>query len=233
VEARVASMKAPTPSNACSNFEPVHPQFFAKKCKTCGEDISAHGASTEETTITSPQPKSRRGSKIQAWEKKEDTPSEEPKEKPAVQTGKLKMLDMWKDKSTSTPEEATSPPKKDDEGDVGLRTLRAGGGGAGSLKAQWEAQASSGTSSSETQAEKPKPTGKFVVNTPLCSICQKACYPQEAVTYDKQLYHKSCFRCLNCKNEVSISAVAMIQGKLYCKTCFQRLFKTRGKYDDL
>jgi len=220
-------MKEPAKSTACSNFEPVHPQFFAKKCKTCGEDISAHGTSTTEDVTSTPQPKSR----PLAWEKLE-TPVEEPKEKPAVQTGKLKMLGVWQDKSTTAPEDTT--PKKDDDGDSGLKALRSGGGGHGSLKAQWE-QASSGTSTETT--EKPKPsgggTGKFVVNTPKCSICDKACYPQEALTYDKQLYHKSCFRCLNCKNEVSISAVAMIQGKLYCKTCFQRLFKTRGKYDDL
>jgi len=223
-------MKEPAKSTACSNFEPVHPQFFAKKCKTCGEDISAHGASTTEE-VTSPQPKSRRGSKIQTWEKQSETPVEEPKEKPAVQTGKLKMLGVWQ---SSAPED-TTPQKKEDEGDSGLKALRSGAGGHGSLKAQWEAQASTGVTTETT--EKPKPsgggTGKFVVNTPKCSICDKACYPQEAVTYDKQLYHKSCFKCLNCKNEVSISAVAMIQGKLYCKTCFQRLFKTRGKYDDL
>jgi len=230
-------MKEPAKSTACSNFEPVHPQFFAKKCKTCGEDISAHGASTTTEEVTSPQPKSRRGSKIQAWEKHADTPVEEPKEKPVVQTGKLKMLDMWKDKldSTSPPEDGAQPAKKEEEKDSGLKALRTGGGGAGNLKAQWEAQATGGSSSTETEKSKPSGggTGKFVVNTPLCSMCQKACYPQEAITYDKQLYHKSCFKCLNCKNEVSISAVAMIQGKLYCKTCFQRLFKTRGKYDDL
>src|SRR5689334_10788252 len=27
------------------------------------------------------------------------------------------------------------------------------------------------------------------------------------------------YRCLNCKNPVSLGAVAMIQGKLYCKVC--------------
>jgi len=52
----------------------------------------------------------------------------------------------------------------------------------------------------------------------------------EAITYDKATYHKTCFKCLNCKKTLQPSSVAMIKGDLYCKNCFVRLFKEKGNY---
>jgi len=72
---------------------------------------------------------------------------------------------------------------------------------------------------------------KFGGSTNKCHVCNKTAYEMEACTYDKMIFHKTCFKCLNCKKGVSISGVAMIQGKLYCKTCFVKMFKQRGKYD--
>jgi len=63
-----------------------------------------------------------------------------------------------------------------------------------------------------------------------CKVCGKVAYPQESLEYDKQLFHKTCFKCLNCKNSVSLTAVAMINGELYCKNCFVRMFHERGSY---
>jgi len=54
----------------------------------------------------------------------------------------------------------------------------------------------------------------------------------ELVTYDKMNYHKACFKCLNCNTRInSMTSVAMIKSDLYCKNCFVRLFKIKGKYD--
>jgi cysteine/glycine-rich protein len=63
-----------------------------------------------------------------------------------------------------------------------------------------------------------------------CKICDKTAYPNESLEYDKQLFHKTCFKCLNCKSSVSLGAVAMIKGDLYCKNCFVRMFQERGSY---
>lgn len=54
----------------------------------------------------------------------------------------------------------------------------------------------------------------------------------ESVQYDKKVYHKSCFKCKECQRTLTLSGIAQFSGFLYCKNCFKRIFKTRGKYDD-
>jgi len=76
----------------------------------------------------------------------------------------------------------------------------------------------------------PGGTKKFST-APKCTKCALAAYPEESVKYDGILYHKACFKCLNCKSSLSISAVAQFQGDIYCKNCFVRMFKTRGTYN--
>lgn len=44
------------------------------------------------------------------------------------------------------------------------------------------------------------------------------------------VYHKRCFRCAKCDSVVSLGKVAMIQGDLYCKNCFIRMFSEKGTY---
>jgi hypothetical protein len=63
-----------------------------------------------------------------------------------------------------------------------------------------------------------------------CFVCKKAAYDMEAMTYDKMRFHKTCFKCLSCKHTISLSAVAMIKGDLYCKNCYLRIFHEKGKY---
>lgn len=54
----------------------------------------------------------------------------------------------------------------------------------------------------------------------------------EKTEYDGQVYHQNCFKCLECRRQVSLTAVAMIKGDLYCKNCFMRIFKSAGRYSD-
>jgi len=83
------------------------------------------------------------------------------------------------------------------------------------------------------------PSGGGVVNplsatlgsgAPKCKICGKTAYQLESITYDQATYHKRCFRCTKCESVVNLSKVAMIQGDLYCKTCFVKMFKIKGTY---
>eukprot|EP00343_Euplotes_focardii_P009527 CAMPEP_0205826458 /NCGR_PEP_ID=MMETSP0206-20130828/28688_1 /ASSEMBLY_ACC=CAM_ASM_000279 /TAXON_ID=36767 /ORGANISM="Euplotes focardii, Strain TN1" /LENGTH=474 /DNA_ID=CAMNT_0053126395 /DNA_START=26 /DNA_END=1450 /DNA_ORIENTATION=+ len=67
---------------------------------------------------------------------------------------------------------------------------------------------------------------------PKCAVCNKSAYPQESEQYDKLVYHKACFKCKECKRHLTLSSIAQIKGTLYCKNCFARIFKARGKYDD-
>jgi len=65
---------------------------------------------------------------------------------------------------------------------------------------------------------------------PKCKVCSTTAYSQESITYDNQVYHKRCFRCAKCDSVVSLGKVAMIQGDLYCKNCFIRMFSEKGTY---
>eukprot|EP00743_Colponemidia_sp_Colp-15_P006918 GILK01007467.1.p1 GENE.GILK01007467.1~~GILK01007467.1.p1 ORF type:complete len:142 (+),score=4.27 GILK01007467.1:62-427(+) len=64
-----------------------------------------------------------------------------------------------------------------------------------------------------------------------CHVCATSAYPLESVNYDQKVFHKTCFKCANCRRSMGLVDVAQIQGDLYCKACFVRLFKTKGNYD--
>ncbi|GAB5357650.1 hypothetical protein AAMO2058_000392300 [Amorphochlora amoebiformis] len=68
---------------------------------------------------------------------------------------------------------------------------------------------------------------------PKCSVCTKSVYQMELIKWDEKSYHKSCFRCLNCKKALQPKSVAMMSGDLYCKGCFKKKFRERGRYDDI
>jgi LIM domain len=52
----------------------------------------------------------------------------------------------------------------------------------------------------------------------------------EQVDYDGGVFHKACFKCLECRSSLQPSAVAKISGDIYCKNCFVRLFSEKGSY---
>uniref|UniRef100_A0A8C8SIS0 LIM zinc-binding domain-containing protein n=1 Tax=Pelusios castaneus TaxID=367368 RepID=A0A8C8SIS0_9SAUR len=65
-----------------------------------------------------------------------------------------------------------------------------------------------------------------------CILCQKKVYPMECLIVDKQIFHKSCFRCHHCSNKLSLGNYASLHGQLYCKPHFKQLFKSKGNYDE-
>jgi len=65
---------------------------------------------------------------------------------------------------------------------------------------------------------------------PKCKVCTKTVYDQEKQVYDKTVWHIACFKCLSCKRRIDVKSVAMIQGDLYCKPCFLKVFKEKGSY---
>lgn len=69
------------------------------------------------------------------------------------------------------------------------------------------------------------------MSTPKCPRCQTSVYPMEAIGYDNHVYHKTCFKCLNCSRTVTLGKVAMFQGDLYCKNCYLRMFAEKGNYN--
>lgn len=65
-----------------------------------------------------------------------------------------------------------------------------------------------------------------------CELCGKTVYLVEKLTADNKVFHKSCFKCLECKKTLSAGTYASLQGKIYCKVHFKQLFKLKGNYDE-
>jgi cysteine/glycine-rich protein len=64
-----------------------------------------------------------------------------------------------------------------------------------------------------------------------CAVCEKAVYAADPqFTTDGRSFHKTCFKCLVCKGQLGLSALAQIEGFVLCKTCYKAEFKLRGKY---
>ena len=75
--------------------------------------------------------------------------------------------------------------------------------------------------------------GSFTApKTPKCLICNKAVYAMEKLEADGKIYHKKCFRCQDCNNQISLGGYAALNNKLYCKPCFKKLFKLKGNYSE-
>lgn len=71
-----------------------------------------------------------------------------------------------------------------------------------------------------------------VLTKETCTVCRKIVYPMECLTADKQIFHKSCFRCHYCNSKLSLGNYASLHGHIYCKPHFKQLFKSKGNYDE-
>ena len=74
---------------------------------------------------------------------------------------------------------------------------------------------------------------RFTVMVEKCSVCEKTVYPLEKIEADGKKYHKTCFKCEQCKKTLSLGTYAALQGKFYCKPHFKQLFKLKGNYDEV
>uniref|UniRef100_A0A4X2M0V5 Xin actin binding repeat containing 2 n=1 Tax=Vombatus ursinus TaxID=29139 RepID=A0A4X2M0V5_VOMUR len=66
----------------------------------------------------------------------------------------------------------------------------------------------------------------------MCTLCRKTVYPMECLAADKNIFHKSCFRCHHCSSKLSLGNYASLHGQIYCKPHFKQLFKSKGNYDE-
>ncbi|XP_062512894.1 LIM domain and actin-binding protein 1-like isoform X2 [Corticium candelabrum] len=68
--------------------------------------------------------------------------------------------------------------------------------------------------------------------TKTCVVCEKAVYHMEKLEVDKQLFHKHCFKCQECKKTLSAGTYASLEGQIFCKPHFKQLFRLKGNYDE-
>uniref|UniRef100_A0A2P2L0I5 Pollen-specific protein SF3 n=1 Tax=Rhizophora mucronata TaxID=61149 RepID=A0A2P2L0I5_RHIMU len=64
-----------------------------------------------------------------------------------------------------------------------------------------------------------------------CKACEKTVYPMELLSADGVSYHKSCFKCFHCKGTLKLSNYSSMEGVVYCKPHFERLFKETGSFN--
>ncbi|CAD6228633.1 GSCOCG00006471001-RA-CDS, partial [Cotesia congregata] len=104
-----------------------------------------------------------------------------------------------------------------------------------SLKARFE---SLGTQQVTESPRAPKvKVNRFVgipttVDIDICESCQKKVYPLEKIETNNKIFHKQCFRCLQCNCILRMDSFTLNNGKLYCIPHFKQLFIVRGNYEE-
>eukprot|EP00013_Stygamoeba_regulata_P018772 CAMPEP_0177652920 /NCGR_PEP_ID=MMETSP0447-20121125/13427_1 /TAXON_ID=0 /ORGANISM="Stygamoeba regulata, Strain BSH-02190019" /LENGTH=556 /DNA_ID=CAMNT_0019156277 /DNA_START=166 /DNA_END=1836 /DNA_ORIENTATION=- len=64
-----------------------------------------------------------------------------------------------------------------------------------------------------------------------CHVCTKTVYPSERVAANGKVLHKTCFRCIDCKCTLNLSAYSFNKGKFYCNPHFTRRYQEKLSYD--
>ncbi|CAH2006940.1 unnamed protein product [Acanthoscelides obtectus] len=89
------------------------------------------------------------------------------------------------------------------------------------------------TSSDKTRKPLVK-VNRFVEIPPIteaCESCGRKVYPLEKISVHGHIYHKGCFKCMECACVLRMDSYSYNQGLLYCTPHFKRLFITKGNYD--
>ncbi|CAG9861235.1 unnamed protein product [Phyllotreta striolata] len=100
-----------------------------------------------------------------------------------------------------------------------------------SLRARFESMRE--TSSDKTRTPRVK-VNRFVPptnSTETCEGCDEKVYPLEKITVHGHVYHKKCFKCMECSAILRMDTYSYNQGLLYCTPHFKRLFISKGNYD--
>ncbi|KAL3647178.1 hypothetical protein CASFOL_008146 [Castilleja foliolosa] len=66
--------------------------------------------------------------------------------------------------------------------------------------------------------------------TQKCNTCDKIVHFVEMMSADGVPYHKNCFKCCHCNGHLAMSNYSAVDGKLYCKTHHEQLFKETGSH---
>ncbi|XP_069692992.1 uncharacterized protein [Periplaneta americana] len=103
-----------------------------------------------------------------------------------------------------------------------------------SLRARFESLKNEAQQPKE-RAPRPKVNRFVEIQTTcaeFCSVCEKKVYPLEKVETGGKLFHKQCFRCLQCNCILRMETYTLNNGKLYCIPHFKQLFIAKGNYEE-
>ncbi|XP_037823690.1 LIM domain and actin-binding protein 1-like, partial [Lucilia sericata] len=82
---------------------------------------------------------------------------------------------------------------------------------------------------STAQEKFSQPQGEVKKN---CFLCDKPVYKMEEVKAEKNIYHKSCFRCNECNKQLKLDTYQSHEGVVYCTIHFKLLFAPKFVEDD-
>ncbi|KAH1011991.1 hypothetical protein HUJ04_001247 [Dendroctonus ponderosae] len=71
----------------------------------------------------------------------------------------------------------------------------------------------------------------FAAMPETCHSCSDKVYPFEKISIHGNIYHKNCFKCMECSSVLRMDSYCYNQGLLYCTPHFKRLFISKGNYD--
>lgn len=62
---------------------------------------------------------------------------------------------------------------------------------------------------------------------PTCAKCSRPVYAMERVKAEKRVWHKECFRCVQCNKQLTVETYQSDHTTLYCKPHFKHLFEPK------
>ncbi|RVE48734.1 hypothetical protein evm_006628 [Chilo suppressalis] len=85
--------------------------------------------------------------------------------------------------------------------------------------------------SSEKLHKKMKASSEPESN-PQCQKCARPVYAMERIKAEKRVWHKECFRCVQCNKQLTVETYESDHTALYCKPHFKQLFEPKPVDDE-
>lgn len=69
-------------------------------------------------------------------------------------------------------------------------------------------------------------------SNPKCEKCARPVYAMERIKAERRVWHKDCFRCVQCNKQLTVETYQSDHTTLYCKPHFKHLFEPKPVEDD-
>ncbi|XP_049881776.1 uncharacterized protein LOC126377844 isoform X2 [Pectinophora gossypiella] len=82
-------------------------------------------------------------------------------------------------------------------------------------------------SKSSEKLHKKMKAAADVESNPKCEMCTRPVYAMERVKAERRVWHKECFRCVQCNKQLTVETYQSDHTTLYCKPHFKQLFEPK------
>ncbi|KAL1502839.1 hypothetical protein ABEB36_007923 [Hypothenemus hampei] len=87
-------------------------------------------------------------------------------------------------------------------------------------------------SSDSTKAQEKFNNGAQIEMSTNCKACGKQVFQMEQIKAERAVWHKNCFRCIECSKQLTVDTYESNDGTLYCKPHFKALFAPKAVEED-